>query len=147
MLPNSAIATRLALLPVSSVHVANASKYEWPSHASQGKFLKDYAAAHEALSKLGTQLPLTLYGGSAAASSAFGSLNDYSTQEVSLHDCDAFICYMDCGPCLNRWSHHPKARIPSAAPSEVLNAADLPPAQHVSAANRLELGRAEQIPA
>ena len=49
---------------------------------SQGKYMKDYAAAHETLSKLGTQLPVTLYGGSAAASSSFG-LNDYSTQEVS----------------------------------------------------------------
>lgn len=48
----------------------------------QGKFMKDYASAHEALSKLGSQLPVTLYGGS-AASSAFG-LNDYSTQEVLL---------------------------------------------------------------
>ena len=63
-----------------------------PSHASQGMFLKDYAAAHEALSKLGTQLPVTLYGGSGTASSAFGSLNDYSTQEVSLHDIGALIC-------------------------------------------------------
>lgn len=47
--------------------------------------MKDYAAAHETLSKLGTQLPVTLYGGSAAASSSFG-LDDYSTQEVSLID-------------------------------------------------------------
>lgn len=52
--------------------------------------MKDYAAAHETLSKLGTQLPVTLYGGSAAASSSFG-LNDYSTQEVSLIDSN-FIC-------------------------------------------------------
>ena len=41
---------------------------------SQGKYMKDYAAAHETLSKLGTHLPVTLY--------SFG-LNDYSTQEVS----------------------------------------------------------------
>lgn len=47
--------------------------------------MKDYAAAHETLSKLGTQLPVSLCGESAAASSTFGSLNDYTTQEVSLH--------------------------------------------------------------
>ena len=51
----------------------------------QGKFLKDYAAAHEALSKLGTQLPVSLYGKSTAASSPFGSLSEsYSTQEVGM---------------------------------------------------------------
>lgn len=101
------------------MHVANAYEYDLSSHASQGKFLKDYAAAHEALSKLGTQLPVTLYGGSAAASSAFGSLNDYSTQEVSLRDSGALICKMDSGVYLHRCSHHLKDHSLVAAPSEV----------------------------
>ena len=58
---------------------------EWLLCNAQGKFLKDYAAAHEALSKLGTQLPVTLYGGSAVASKPFGYLSDsYSTSEVSM---------------------------------------------------------------
>lgn len=56
--------------------------------------MKDYASAHEALSKLGSQLPVTLYGGS-AASSAFG-LNDYSTQEVSLID-TCVVCHLPNG--------------------------------------------------
>ena len=58
---------------------------ELPAYRTlQGKFLKDYAAAHEALSKLGTQLPVTLYGGSAAAAAPFGLFADsYSTQEVT----------------------------------------------------------------
>lgn len=53
----------------------------------QGKFVKDYAAAHEALSKLGTQLPVTTYGGGATAPSSFGSFDTYSTQEVRTHAC------------------------------------------------------------
>ncbi len=52
--------------------------------AMQGRYLKDYAAAHELLTKLGTQLPVTLYGSSAIASSSIGSLaTSYTTQEVS----------------------------------------------------------------
>ncbi len=47
----------------------------------QGSYLKDYAAAHEALTKLGTELPVTLYGSSAVAPSSIGSF--YTTQEVS----------------------------------------------------------------
>ena len=54
-------------------------------YAVQGKFFKDYAATHAALSKLGTQLPVAVFGGSAASSRPFGSLSDsYSTQEVCL---------------------------------------------------------------
>ena len=50
----------------------------------QGRYLKDYAAAHEALTKLGTELPVTLYGSSPVASSSIGSLAaSYTTQEVS----------------------------------------------------------------
>ncbi|DBA87510.1 hypothetical protein WJX77_008717 [Trebouxia sp. C0004] len=53
--------------------------------ADQGTYLKDYAAAHEALTKLGTELPVTLYGSSAVASSSIGSLaTSYTTQEVVL---------------------------------------------------------------
>lgn len=49
----------------------------------QGKFLKDYAQTHEALSKLGTALPTVLFGGPAGAvCSSFGSLESYSTSEV-----------------------------------------------------------------
>ena len=52
--------------------------------AMQGRYLKDYAAVHEALTKLGTELPVTLYGSSAVASSSIGSLAaSYTTQEVS----------------------------------------------------------------
>ncbi len=52
--------------------------------AMQGRYLKDYAAAHEALSKLGSELPVTLYGSSAVAPNSIGSLAaSYTTQEVS----------------------------------------------------------------